>query len=56
MLLITETRPIAALFGHTVYAVSKTEIVALQNSTVQGNRDENRFFRFILLYLFMEYC
>jgi hypothetical protein len=48
MLLITERRHIGDLFGHSVYAVSKSEIVALHNSTVQCNfansRDENRFF------------
>lgn len=47
MLLITERRQIGVLFGHSVYAVSKSEIVALQNTTVQCNiansRDENRF-------------
>ncbi|CAB89043.1 putative protein [Arabidopsis thaliana] len=47
MLLITERRHIGDLFGHSVYAVSKSEIVALHNSTVQCNfansRDENSY-------------
>lgn len=46
MLLITERRQIGVVFGHSVYAVSKSEIVALQNSTAQCNiansRDDNR--------------
>lgn len=54
MLLITERRQIGEIFGHSVYAVSKSEIVALQNSTLQCNiansRDENRFLRFLVLY------
>ncbi|WOK95828.1 phosphoinositide phosphatase SAC3 isoform X1 [Canna indica] len=37
MLLITERREIGAIFGHTVYAVAKSEIIALPNSTVQSN-------------------
>ncbi|KAL1206829.1 Phosphoinositide phosphatase SAC3 [Cardamine amara subsp. amara] len=53
MLLITERRQIGELFGHSIYAVSKSEIVALQNSTVQCNignsRDENRYKRLLCM-------
>ncbi|KAG6513310.1 phosphoinositide phosphatase SAC3-like [Zingiber officinale] len=47
MLLITERREIGAIFGHTIYAVAKSEIITLPNSTVQSNmtvsRDEYRY-------------
>ncbi|XP_010520516.1 PREDICTED: phosphoinositide phosphatase SAC3-like isoform X2 [Tarenaya hassleriana] len=47
MLLITERRKIGAICGHSVYAVSKSEIITLQNSSVPCNfvnsRDENRY-------------
>ncbi|XP_010535792.1 PREDICTED: phosphoinositide phosphatase SAC4-like isoform X2 [Tarenaya hassleriana] len=47
MLLITERRKMGAICGHNVYAVSKTEIVTLQNSSVPcslaNSRDENRY-------------
>lgn len=50
MLLITERREIGAIFGHTIYAVAKSEIITLPNSTVQSNmpvsRDEYRFLTF----------
>ncbi|KAG7564296.1 SAC domain [Arabidopsis suecica] len=53
MLLITERRQIGEIFGHSVYAVSKSEIVALQNSTLQCNiansRDENRYKRLLCM-------
>nr|XP_009391717.1 PREDICTED: phosphoinositide phosphatase SAC3 isoform X4 [Musa acuminata subsp. malaccensis] len=35
MLLITERKEIGVIFGHTVYAVTKSEIIAVQNSNVQ---------------------
>lgn len=51
MLLITERREVGTLFGHTIYAVAKSEIITLPNSTVQSNmtvsRDEYRFFDFL---------
>uniref|UniRef100_A0A1J3DP79 Phosphoinositide phosphatase SAC4 n=1 Tax=Noccaea caerulescens TaxID=107243 RepID=A0A1J3DP79_NOCCA len=53
MLLITERRQIGVIFGHSVYAVSKSEIVSLQNSTVQCNiansRDDNRYKRLMCM-------
>ncbi|CAA7041761.1 unnamed protein product [Microthlaspi erraticum] len=53
MLLITERRQIGVVFGHSVYAVSKSEMVALQNSTVQCNvansRDDNRYKRLMCM-------
>lgn len=46
MLLITKRRQIGAICGHTVYAVSKSEMFPLPNSEVQSNmvisRTENR--------------
>ncbi|CAL9111543.1 unnamed protein product [Musa textilis] len=35
MLLITERKEIGVIFGHTIYAVTKTEIIAVPNSNVQ---------------------
>ncbi|KAK6944687.1 SAC domain [Dillenia turbinata] len=47
MLLITKRRQIGAICGHTVYAVSKSEMILLPNSTVQSNmaysKNENRY-------------
>lgn len=46
MLLITKRRLIGAICGHSVYAVSKTEMIPLPNSNVQcsitDSRNENR--------------
>lgn len=48
MLLITERREIGEICGHSVYEVSKSEIIALQNSSavcnIANSRDENRYF------------
>ncbi|KAK9142121.1 hypothetical protein Syun_011521 [Stephania yunnanensis] len=47
MLLITKRRQIGAICGHTVYAVTKSEMIPLPNSTVQSNmansKNENRY-------------
>ncbi|XP_031373626.1 phosphoinositide phosphatase SAC3 isoform X3 [Punica granatum] len=47
MLLITKRREIGAICGHTVYAISKSEMIPLPNSTVRSaianSRDENRY-------------
>eukprot|EP00262_Sarcandra_glabra_P003182 TRINITY_DN13720_c0_g1_i1.p1 TRINITY_DN13720_c0_g1~~TRINITY_DN13720_c0_g1_i1.p1 ORF type:complete len:833 (+),score=138.00 TRINITY_DN13720_c0_g1_i1:238-2736(+) len=47
MLLITKRRQIGAICGHSVYAVTKSEMIALPNSTVQSNmaysKNENRY-------------
>ncbi|XP_057967287.1 phosphoinositide phosphatase SAC3-like isoform X2 [Malania oleifera] len=47
MLLITRRRQIGAICGHTVYAVSKSEMIPLPNSSVQSNvaisKNENRY-------------
>ena len=46
MLLITERRQIGVICGHTVYAVSKSEMIPLPNPDVQTNMaysmNENR--------------
>ena len=42
MVLITKRRQIGAICGHTVYAVSKSEMIPLQNPSVESNIDENR--------------
>jgi hypothetical protein len=48
MLLITERREIGEICGHIVYEVSKSDMIALQHSSVLCNtanlRDENRYF------------
>lgn len=48
MLLITKRRSIGAICGHTIYAVSKSEIIPLPNPAVRTNvvnsKNENRFF------------
>ncbi|KAG7555984.1 SAC domain [Arabidopsis suecica] len=53
MLLITERREIGEICGHIVYEVSKSEIIALQNSSVLCNtansRDENRYKRLLCM-------
>ncbi|KAL1371712.1 hypothetical protein HN51_001948 [Arachis hypogaea] len=47
MLLITKRRQIGAICGHTVYAVSKTEMIPLPNSLVRpdiiNSKHENRY-------------
>ncbi|XP_010273908.1 PREDICTED: phosphoinositide phosphatase SAC3-like isoform X2 [Nelumbo nucifera] len=47
MLLITKRRQIGAICGHTVYAVTKSEMIPLPNSTEQSNvaysKNENRY-------------
>ncbi|CAH1448864.1 unnamed protein product [Lactuca virosa] len=47
MLLITQRRPIGSIGGHIVYAISKTEMIALSDSVTQINlttwRHENRY-------------
>ncbi|CAL9199062.1 unnamed protein product [Musa hybrid cultivar] len=51
MLLITRRRKIGTILGHTIYAVSKSEMIALPNSAVQSNlvysKDENRYKRLL---------
>lgn len=37
MLLITKRRQIGVICGHTIYAVSKSEMISLSNSTVQSS-------------------
>ncbi|KAL9376592.1 hypothetical protein Peur_030712 [Populus x canadensis] len=47
MLLITKRRQIGAICGHNVYAVCKSEMIPLPNSTVQSSisnsKEENRY-------------
>lgn len=47
MLLITKRRPIGAICGHNIYAVSKSELILLPNSIACGDvinsRNENRY-------------
>lgn len=47
MLLITKRRQIGAICGHTVYAISKSEMIPLPNSSVHASladsRNENRY-------------
>ncbi|KVI11483.1 Synaptojanin, N-terminal, partial [Cynara cardunculus var. scolymus] len=47
MLLITKRRPIGSIGGHTVYAISKTEMISLSDTVTQSNltmlRHENRY-------------
>ncbi|XP_019194226.1 PREDICTED: phosphoinositide phosphatase SAC2-like isoform X2 [Ipomoea nil] len=47
MLLITKRRQIGAICGHSIYAVSKSEIIPLPNSSVRSklinNKSENRY-------------
>ncbi|XP_020240406.1 phosphoinositide phosphatase SAC3 isoform X2 [Cajanus cajan] len=53
MLLITKRRKIGAICGHTVYGVSKCEMVPLQNSSVHSNiidsKNENRYKRLLCM-------
>ncbi|KAG6780587.1 hypothetical protein POTOM_013453 [Populus tomentosa] len=48
MLLITKRRKIGAICGHTVYSITKSEMIPIPNSTVQSNmansKNENRSF------------
>lgn len=48
MLLITERRQIGSIYGHDIYAISKSEMIPLPNSTVQSSmaysREEDRCF------------
>ena len=52
MLLITKRRQIGAICGHTVYAVTKSEMIALPNPSVRSNvinpKNENRSFLLIV--------
>lgn len=47
MLLITKRRQIGAICGHNIYAVSKSEMIPLPNSSVQSkitnSKNENRY-------------
>ncbi|KAJ6415785.1 hypothetical protein OIU84_004559 [Salix udensis] len=47
MLLITKRRKIGAICGHTVYSITKSEMIPIPNSTVQSNmtnsKNENRY-------------
>ncbi|CAN8244215.1 unnamed protein product [Cochlearia groenlandica] len=53
MLLITERRVIGEICGHSVYEVSKSEIIPLQKSSLLSNiansRDENRYKRLLCM-------
>ncbi|KAK7388311.1 hypothetical protein VNO78_23125 [Psophocarpus tetragonolobus] len=52
MLLITKRRQIGAICGHTVYAVSKSEMIPLPNSSAQSNinsKNENRYKRLLCM-------
>lgn len=59
MLLITKRRQIGAICGHNVYAVSKSEMILLPNSTVNSSvtdsRNENRSSS-ILFAMHFVYC
>lgn len=48
MLIITKRKQIGAIRGHTVYAIAKSEMIALPHSTVESDmtysKYENRFF------------
>lgn len=54
MLLITKRRQIGAICGHTVYAVSKSEMIPLPNSSawssIYDSKNENRSLQSPLLY------
>lgn len=51
MLLITKRRQIGSIRGHSVYAVSKSEMIPVPNATVNSNiadsMDENRSSSFL---------
>lgn len=58
MLLITKRRQIGTICGHTVYAVSRSEMIPLPNpavwSTIAVSKNENRFLvNFVLRCLFL---
>ncbi|XAR49853.1 hypothetical protein NMG60_11004011 [Bertholletia excelsa] len=42
MLLITKRRKIGTICGHAVYAVSKSEMIPIPNSTVRSNMDHSK--------------
>lgn len=48
MLIITKRRRIGVICGHTIYAVTKSEMIALQHSSMDSNmansKNENRSF------------
>lgn len=48
MLLITKRKKIGAVYGHTIYAIAKSEMLPIPNPTVQSSmavsKDENRSF------------
>ncbi|XP_030464172.2 phosphoinositide phosphatase SAC2-like isoform X1 [Syzygium oleosum] len=47
MLLITKRKKIGAVYGHTIYAIAKSEMLPIPNSTIQSSmavsKDENRY-------------
>ncbi|WOL19836.1 phosphoinositide phosphatase SAC2 isoform X1 [Canna indica] len=43
MLLITRRRQIGAIYGHAIYAVTKTEMIPLPNSNMAYSKNENRY-------------
>lgn len=51
MLLITKRRQIGAICGHTVYAITKSEMIPLPNAATRSKivnfRSENRFVFFM---------
>ena len=55
MLLITKRRKIGTICGHAVYAITKSEMIPIPNSTVQSNmnysKNENRSFVFLHVYV-----
>lgn len=52
MLLITKRRQIGAICGHTIYAVTKSEMIPLPNPAVQpdaiNSKNEDRLFSTLL--------
>jgi hypothetical protein len=48
MLIITKRRKIGAICGHTIYAITKSEMIPVPNSSVRSklaySRNENRSF------------
>ena len=57
MLLITKRRKIGVICGHAVYAITKSEILPIPNSSVQPSvaysKNENRSFVNSAFYLFV---
>ncbi|XP_015902276.1 phosphoinositide phosphatase SAC2 isoform X2 [Ziziphus jujuba] len=51
MLVITKRRKIGAICGHTIYAITKSEMIPVPNSTVRSNlaysKDENRYKKYL---------